>query len=242
MADREFDFAVGAKAQYQAIGFNAYSVQIDNNTNQWLLVADVGVYISPYTIGVVYPLHGTSTASFSYTAKPGTQQAATIAGEVATVTYYDYEQQASSGQTTVVRAPSTEWRNPLTKVFYSSSSIAGPQAGAVGLFTYTVPAGRRAQVDTAQVVNELQVSDGSGAGVNVEADIIYQPLGVGSANFLINGIIHTGTIKGARADVALPRIKELTAGDLVQAQQQNQRGAGVTQFWLIAMTITEGDA
>jgi hypothetical protein len=104
-----------------------------------------------------------------------------------------------------------------------------------------VPAGRRARVDSCQLIAELQASDGSGSATVVGTKISFFPLGA-SGTALLDALINVGTVQGARADAALAAGKELQATDILQGLSGNPRGAGVTLYAVEVAIITEGDA
>ena len=239
MRHQTFRFTIGDAAVSTNLQWRALAVSIDNPSSLWIRFPTLNTFVRPYWGGQTI-VTSDEMAQFDFTNPIGVPATATIAGQFATITFYDTAMPPAAGSAMVVRAPSTEWRNPKGLIFYARQSFAGPVAYSSD-WTYTVPAGRRARVDTVQVYAELSVSDGSGAGTLVSAGVDFFPLGsIGTT--IVEASIWTGTALGARADAAVASSKELQSTDKVIGSSGNLRGAGVTVRTLEAAVITEGDA
>lgn len=73
----------------QTLGFHAYSLRIDNLSNQWLQEASSLSWVPPYSLGVVLKLYGTSVALLLIRAPTGQPQLTPVPGEYATAMYSD---------------------------------------------------------------------------------------------------------------------------------------------------------
>lgn len=75
------------------LGFMAYSVRVDNFSNQWLRESTTASWIPPYTVGRVIRLNGTQVGQISNTAPTAAVgQLPAIAGEQSTALFYDLDQ------------------------------------------------------------------------------------------------------------------------------------------------------
>jgi len=72
-----------------SLGFHAYSLRIDNLTNQWLLEETSLAWIPPYSLGVCLRLYGTGVAIILNQAPAGQPQPAPLAGEASVGVYSD---------------------------------------------------------------------------------------------------------------------------------------------------------
>jgi hypothetical protein len=79
----------GNSVQGASLGFHAYSLRIDNLTNQWLLEETSLAWIPPYSLGTCLRLYGTSVALLLNRAPTGQAQLAPITGEEAVGVYSD---------------------------------------------------------------------------------------------------------------------------------------------------------
>jgi len=99
-----------------SLGFHAYSLRIDNLSNQWLQEASTLVWIPPYSLGVVVKLWGTSVALLVFSAPVGQAQQAPIGGEYAVAVYSDEYRAENPGvpvrQFTLVQAVSDLTEGP----------------------------------------------------------------------------------------------------------------------------------
>jgi hypothetical protein len=240
--DTTFMLIVGGTTSFDdVLQKPAQSIVVNNYSNQWVELLDANdTFVPPYIVNMIVPVGGGTRFRASFASPTGVPQAATIAGQRVAIEVFETALNPNAGQIFPVRAPSTEWRNPKGLSFFVRQAFPGPVAYSVD-WSYTVPAGRRARVDTAQVYAELSVSDGSGAGTLVSAGIDFYPLGV-SATTILEASIWTGVALGARADGAISAGKDLQATDRIVGASGNLRGAGVTVRAMEAAIITEGDA
>jgi hypothetical protein len=99
-----------------SLGFHAYSLRIDNISNQWLQEASTLVWIPPYSLGVVIKLWGTSVAIITASAPTGQAQMGPIAGEYAVAVFSDEYRAENPGvpvrQFTLVQAVSDLTEGP----------------------------------------------------------------------------------------------------------------------------------
>jgi hypothetical protein len=72
-----------------SLGFHAYSLRIDNLTNQWLLEETSLAWIPPYSLGSCLRLYGTGVAILLNQAPAGQPQPAPVAGEQSVGVYSD---------------------------------------------------------------------------------------------------------------------------------------------------------
>ena len=72
-----------------SLGFHAYSLRIDNLTNQWLLEETSLAWIPPYSLGVCLRLYGTGVGIILNQAPIGQPQLTPITGEQAVGVYSD---------------------------------------------------------------------------------------------------------------------------------------------------------
>jgi hypothetical protein len=72
-----------------SLGFHAYSLRIDNLTNQWLLEETSLAWIPPYSLGVCLRLYGTGVAIVLNQAPSGQAQPAPLAGEATVGVFSD---------------------------------------------------------------------------------------------------------------------------------------------------------
>lgn len=79
----------GRSVAGSSIGFHAYSLRIDNLSNQWLLEETSLSWIPPYSLGMCLRLYGTGVAIILNRAPVGQPQLAAIAGEETIAVYSD---------------------------------------------------------------------------------------------------------------------------------------------------------
>ena len=84
-----FILQAGRGVQGSSLGYHAYSLRVDNISNQWLQEESTLVWIPPYSLGVVVRLWGTSVALLIPSAPIGQPQLAPITGEYAVAVYSD---------------------------------------------------------------------------------------------------------------------------------------------------------
>jgi hypothetical protein len=72
-----------------SLGFHAYSLRIDNLTNQWLLEETSLAWIPPYSLGVCLRLYGTGVAILLNQAPVGQPQLPPVSGESSIGVYSD---------------------------------------------------------------------------------------------------------------------------------------------------------
>lgn len=80
-----------------SLGFHAYSLRVDNLSNQWLQEQSSLAWIPPYSLGLVMRLYGTSTALILNQAPVGQPSLVPIAGEYAFVVYSDEYRSETTG-------------------------------------------------------------------------------------------------------------------------------------------------
>lgn len=81
-----------------SLGFHAYSLRIDNLTNQWLLEESSLAWIPPYSLGTCLRLYGTSVALVVNQAPVGQPQLAPITGEQSAMVFSDQYRTEVGGQ------------------------------------------------------------------------------------------------------------------------------------------------
>ena len=102
--------------QGSSLGYHAYSLRVDNISNQWLQEESTLVWIPPYSLGVVVRLWGTSVALLIPAAPVGQAQQAPISGEYAVAVFSDEMRAENPGvpvrQFTLVQAVSDLTEGP----------------------------------------------------------------------------------------------------------------------------------
>lgn len=95
-AIRQLSVAQGALSD--SIKFDAVTAIIDNFTDQYLHLPDVGRYVPPWTFSVIIPMNATNMLNALFQAPPGVVQAPSAdTTQAATITYLAVELPASSG-------------------------------------------------------------------------------------------------------------------------------------------------
>jgi hypothetical protein len=84
-----FILAAGLGVQGSSLGYHAYSLRVDNISNQWLQEESTLVWIPPYSLGVVVRLWGTAVALLIPSAPQGQFQQAPITGEYSVAVFSD---------------------------------------------------------------------------------------------------------------------------------------------------------
>jgi hypothetical protein len=69
-------------------GWAANCVIVDNHANQHVLLPDVGLYCPPFTVGKVVPVPALHRVRALFATPPGLPVPPTIAGQIATLTFY----------------------------------------------------------------------------------------------------------------------------------------------------------
>lgn len=82
-------FAAGRSVAGDSLGFHAYSLRIDNLTNQWLLEETSLAWIPPYSLGMCLRLYGTGVAIILNQAPVGQLQLPAVSGEQTIGVYSD---------------------------------------------------------------------------------------------------------------------------------------------------------
>lgn len=82
-------FPAGRSLAGDSLGFHAYSLRVDNCTNQWYLEESTVSYIPPYSLGMCLRLYGTGVAILLAQAPIGQPQLTPIAGEQVVGVYSD---------------------------------------------------------------------------------------------------------------------------------------------------------
>ena len=106
----------GRSAAGASLGFHAYSLRIDNLTNQWLLEETSMSWVPPYSLGMCLRLYGTGVAIILNQAPTGQPQLAPIAGEQTVGVYSDQLRTEVAGvpvrQFTIVQSVSDLTQGP----------------------------------------------------------------------------------------------------------------------------------
>lgn len=93
-----FVIQAGAGLPSYQIGFQAYSLTVDNFSNQWLQEQSTQKWIPPYTIGRTIQLYGTQVAQIANQVPVAeTDTPAIRAGEYTSVCYFDFQQPDGPG-------------------------------------------------------------------------------------------------------------------------------------------------
>lgn len=159
-----------------SLGFHAYSLRLDNCTNQWMLEETSMAYIPPYSLGMCLRLYGTGVAILLNQAPVGQPQLAPITGEQVVGVYSDQlrtEVAASPiRQFTLVQSVSdlTQGAMPATPPV----GITRMWAAADGTIHYLLPSG----VDATLI-----------STTNLAANVATQPLGGDLAGTVSNGLV-----------------------------------------------------
>lgn len=82
-------FAAGRSIAGESLGFHAYSLRVDNCSNQWYLEESTVSFIPPYSLGMCLRLYGTAVAILLAQPPVGQPQPAPIAGEQVVGVYSD---------------------------------------------------------------------------------------------------------------------------------------------------------
>jgi len=134
-----------------SLGFHAYSLRIDNLSNQWLQEVSSLAWIPPYSLGVVLKLYGTSVALLLIRAPTGQPQLQPVFGEYAVAMYSDETRAEVAGvpvrEFTLVQAVSDLSQGPMPA--FPPNGVSRLWADTFGNIHYLLPTGADAQlVDT----------------------------------------------------------------------------------------------
>ena len=234
---REFDIqaSVGSVTQQNEIGFLALTVQIDNPTNQWALVN--GFVIPQKTMGIIYPLVGTTTSLAQFVAPPGGVQPPAETGAYIRLTYYDLAVPPSGGVSVIGGRTPYPDRNPAT-VLMSYSASLGPHA-ATARASYTIPTGQRAHLGSYQLRTESQ-GGYAGVGVSIET-YIYLTTAGGSTIILKDAFLWRTNVDGALDEIDSALDTFIFGGDLIQLVT-NDAGVGGTSLHYAKLNLLVFDA
>jgi hypothetical protein len=144
----------GQTQQTVALGFFALSVYIENYTNQYVSVPDVRAFIPPYTARLL-ALNGTALAQISFGAPPGAVQVASITGQICNSTWSAKAFPVTGGPIGPIGVTSNYYdRNPLSFTLGFIGQSIGPNN--IIRATYTVPASRKAFIETATLTEVFE--------------------------------------------------------------------------------------
>lgn len=123
-AIRQLSVAQGALSD--SIKFDAVTAIIDNFTDQYLHLPDVGRYVPPWTFSVIIPMNATNMLNALFQAPPGVVQAPSAdTTQTASITYLAVELPASSG------ASGSPLIVPVRQGTWSWTALAGQYATMV---------------------------------------------------------------------------------------------------------------
>ena len=164
----------GSSLYGSSLGFHAYSLRLDNLTNQWLQEESSLAWIPPYSLGVCLRLYGTGVALLLCQAPAGQPQLAPIAGEYAVGFYSDELRSEMAGvpvrQFTAVQSVSDLTQGPQPA--FPPPGVTRMYAAADGTIHYVLPSGvDRTEIDTG----------------NLAANVATQPLGGDLSGTVNNG-------------------------------------------------------
>lgn len=219
------------------LGMLAHGVIVDNNTNQWLKIGSRSRFAPPYTMGVVMWLAGVQTEAITLAAPTGVSVAPVIAGEFIAVTFLDAELGDNAGVAINGNRGNYYDRNARTIMLSFASGGIGPAGGFQQRWSYTVPAGRRAQVDSTivEIIRDAVANADNGA----QAILEITPAGGSTAeyfrNFMLNNTLGFAQI------IPLGSTGNLQAGD-VFSSKTTVAGTGGSVFFGIYAKLTEFDA
>ena len=126
-----------------SLGFHAYSLRIDNLTNQWLLEETSLAWIPPYSLGVCLRLYGTGVAIIINRAPVGQVQLAPVVGEQ-TIGVYSDQLRTEVGGTPVRQFTAVTTVTDLTQGATPATPPVGITrlyANSLGQLAYVLPSG-----------------------------------------------------------------------------------------------------
>lgn len=151
MRDHYYFIPAGANLLPASLGFQALSVRVDNLSNQWLQEETTLTWIPPYTLGRTFSVYGQQTAFFLNSLPPNIpRQQPVIPGQFAVALYTEAYLNESAGTLFVLSSSHSDpVRNPS-----STAAVVGttPGPATTTYYTYTVPAGRNADLQSVSVV------------------------------------------------------------------------------------------
>jgi hypothetical protein len=157
-------FQAGHSLAGDSLGFHAYSLRIDNLTNQWLLEETSLAWIPPYSLGLCLRLYGTGVAIILNQAPAGQPQPAPVTGEQTVGVYSDQLRTEVAGtpvrQFTLVQAVSDLTQGPQPA--FPPVGITRLYAASDGELHYVLSTG----------TDRLLIDTG-----NLAANVATQPLG-----------------------------------------------------------------
>lgn len=218
------------------LGFHANSVYVENYSNQYVAVPDVQSFVPPYTARLL-GLNGASRANILFAAPPGTNQVATIAGQICNATWSEKELPALGGPVGPIGVTSNYYdRNPTDQFLVFSQNNVAPHA-SVARVTYQTPASRKAFIEFVSLyARRSAVMTAAGiwsVGLNLTASggapvsLVYQRTSLNAVNAI--------TAWGATS------IGLMQPGDLIQLTTEDL-GTGGTVDYTIGFKATEFDA
>ena len=143
----------GKSLMGDSLGFHAYSLRLDNLTNQWLLEESSLAWIPPYSLGVCLRLYGTSVGLIVNQAPVGQPQLAPIAGEQTVGVYSDQLRTEVGGQAvrqfTLVQSVSDLTQGPAPAT--PPVGITRLWAASDGTLHYTLSSGATQTLITAAI-------------------------------------------------------------------------------------------
>lgn len=234
-----FVVVAGRSVQGVSLGFHAYSLRIDNLSNQWLQEESSLAWFPPYSLGTIIRLYGTAVAMLYNVAPQGQVQLPPVQGEYAIAVYAD-EYRTETSPTGIPKEAKAAYyereRNPIPQsgAFYNFTGI-GPHA-YTQRFLYTVPANRAFMLTYAVAegfrnVDCLSYNTNSPAIANVSlpgvADICNAYVRHNTVTNLVDRSIYTGQ-------------QIVSAGQQVGGFTQDPTYGG-TIVWRIAFMGTEFD-
>jgi hypothetical protein len=192
-----FILQAGRSVQGSSLGYHAYSLRVDNLSNQWLQEESTLTWIPPYSLGVVLRLWGTSVALLIAAAPVGQPQLQPIAGEYAVAVFSDEFRTENPGvpvrQFTLVQSVSdlTEGPQPALPPVSVDRLYADPQGNihhihsdGTDLILYDIKQPLSGALSgflpnpqlAVGSVGSSQILDGSIATADIGAQQITQPL------------------------------------------------------------------
>lgn len=208
-----FVIQAGRAVQGSSLGYHAYSLRVDNLSNQWYQEESTLVWIPPYSLGVVLRLWGTSVALILPSSPVGQPQLAAIPGEYAVAVFSDELRTENPGvpvrQFTLVQAVSDLTMGPQP---------ARPPVGVDRI--YADPQGNIHHLHSDGT--DLTLYDASNIGaVALNGDVI----GTIGSNHYTNPSIFPGIIRAGPAGAAPP------AGSGVGVELFNSGSIAYVQSW-----------
>lgn len=216
---------VGGQPIDQQLGFISQAIVVDNYSNQWVFIPGITQFVPPYTIRATYITNGTQRAQAQFLAPSGITQPPSVAGQQAICAWYDSQLPPNGGfSITGNRAPYFD-RNPLSITRSFQSNVVGPAANLLG-WTYTVPAGRKAYLESYYLNVELNVAGGP-PGANLKQallryiPVIGTPINFQSADYYVPNALGTKVVTAGGSSVIM------LAGDAIEGRYTVPNGADI---------------